>query len=114
MTILDKTIIKTLSIIMTHREYFVYILSNRHHTVFYTGLTNELEQRVEQNKKKYIPKSFTARYNICKLLWFEAHNYLEEAIHREKTIKKWKRDWKKSLISELNPSWEDLSKDWSQ
>lgn len=91
--------------------YFVYIISNWKHSVFYTGVTNDVERRVYEHKMKLIP-GFTSRYNCNKLLYYEEHNDINYAIKREKLIKKYKRDWKKNLINSINPEWKDLSEGW--
>jgi putative endonuclease len=91
--------------------YFVYILSNWKHSVFYTGVTNNVERRVYEHKMKLVP-GFTSRYNCNKLLYYEEHNDINYAIKREKLIKKYKRDWKKNLINSVNPEWKDLSEGW--
>ena len=94
----------------------IYILTNKIHTVLYTGVTSDLLNRIQQHKEKWDPDSFTAKYNCNKLVYYENFGRIEEAIAREKTIKKWKRVWKMNLISELNPHWIDLYpqlvKDW--
>jgi putative endonuclease len=92
--------------------YYIYIMTNKRHTVFYTGITNNLEERVFDHKIKRDKKSFTARYNCDKLVYFEEFSNVKEAIHREKQVKKYYRVWKVNLINGLNPAWEDLSKDW--
>ncbi|MEQ8550085.1 MAG: GIY-YIG nuclease family protein [Cyclobacteriaceae bacterium] len=86
----------------------VYILTNAHHTVFYTGVTSDLIPRIYEHKNKVYPKSFTARYNIQKLIYFETFHSIEEAINREKQIKKYRREKKFNLINQLNPNWRDL------
>ncbi|MCB1583629.1 MAG: GIY-YIG nuclease family protein [Xanthomonadales bacterium] len=86
---------------------FVYILSNKHNTVLYIGVSSEIIQRIWQHKKKLVD-GFSKKYNVDKLVYFERHDSIEEAILREKQIKKWNRDWKNKLISELNPGWVDL------
>ncbi|MBX2895205.1 MAG: GIY-YIG nuclease family protein [Cyclobacteriaceae bacterium] len=87
-------------------------MSNKRHTVLYTGITNNLEDRVFDHKVKRNKKSFTARYNCDQLVYFEEYSNVKEAIHREKQIKKYNRGWKVNLINGLNPDWTDLSKDW--
>ena len=87
--------------------YYVYILANRSHTV-YTGVTNDLEFRVQQHKSKANPRGFTAKYNITQLVWFETYDDPVSAITREKELKKWKRAWKVQLIEAENPQWDDL------
>ncbi len=91
--------------------YYVYILSNKHHTVFYTGFTDDLGRRVEEHKLK-VAKGFTAKYNCNKLLYYEEFNDIEEALNREKQIKKYKRKWKENLINSINPEWKDLAKNF--
>ena len=86
----------------------VYILTNKHHTVFYTGVTSDLYVRITDHREKRYPKSFTARYNIYKLVYFEAFHSIEEAIDREKQVKKYRREKKLALIDQLNPDWNDL------
>ena len=91
--------------------YYVYILSNTHHTVLYTGFTNDLGRRVEEHKLKVVP-GFTAKYNCHKLLYFEEFKDMDEALHREKQIKRHKRDWKIDLIESSNAKWRDLAEDF--
>lgn len=92
-------------------SYFVYILSNKHHTVFYTGFTNDLGRRIEEHKQK-VADGFTKKYNCNKLLYFEEFNNKEEALHREKQIKRYFRKWKVNLIESMNSEWRDLSEDF--
>ena len=91
--------------------YSVYILTNKHHTVFYVGVTNNLARRVFQHKVK-LNRGFTAKYNCDKLVYFEEFRYIRDAIHREKQLKKYRRDWKKDMITEMNSEWKDLSDGW--
>lgn len=86
----------------------VYIITNKHHTVFYTGVTSNLNSRIYEHKTKVYPKSFTARYNIHKLVYFEPFHSIEEAIDREKQVKKYRREKKLALIEDMNPDWNDL------
>lgn len=92
-------------------HYFVYIVSNKHNTVVYIGVTSDLERRVYEHKQK-VNKGFTSKYNCNKLVWFEEFNDINEAISREKQLKNWKRDWKNKLIEQANSDWLDLSKEW--
>jgi putative endonuclease len=87
-------------------------MSNKRHTVLYTGITNNLEDRVFDHKVKRNKKSFTARYNCDHLVYFEEYSNVKEAIQREKQLKKYNRAWKINLINGVNPNWTDLSKDW--
>jgi putative endonuclease len=89
----------------------VYIMTNKMNTTLYTGVTSELSTRVLQHKQKTHPKSFTARYNLTKLVYFEDFDYIEEAIAREKQIKAGSRAKKIALIDSQNPMWEDLYND---
>jgi putative endonuclease len=86
----------------------VYIMSNQHNTTLYTGVTNDLVNRVTEHKEKIHPKSFTARYNINKLVYYEGFHSIEEAIEREKQLKAGSRKDKEQLINKLNPTWDDL------
>ena len=86
----------------------VYIMTNQHNTVLYTGVTSNLYSRVYEHKNKLYPKSFTAKYNIIKLVYFEHLPTIEEAITREKQIKKFGRRKKSILINIINPNWDDL------
>ncbi|MEP1096887.1 MAG: GIY-YIG nuclease family protein [Cyclobacteriaceae bacterium] len=86
----------------------VYIMTNTYHTVFYTGVTSDLITRIYQHKTKHYPKSFSARYNIQKLVYFEAFHSIEEAIEREKQVKKYRREKKIALIEGMNQHWNDL------
>lgn len=97
---------------MPYKEYYVYILTNYSKTVLYTGVTNDLERRVFEHKQKFDPRSFTRKYHVNQLMWFESYNDVNDAISREKLIKKWKRQWKIELIEKENAEWRDLSADW--
>ena len=90
--------------------YYVYILTNKHNTVLYTGVTNDLVRRVYEHKNHLDKKSFTSRYNVEKLVFYEQTNNVESAIQREKQIKSWNRNRKIKLLEEMNPQWEDLYK----
>ena len=81
---------------------------NERRTVFYTGVTADLYTRATEHKEKIRPKSFTARYNVTRLVYYETFNSIEEAIDREKQIKKYSRIKKIELIVDLNPEWRDL------
>lgn len=86
----------------------IYILTNKNNTVLYIGVTSDLYSRVYEHKTKLYPKSFTARYNIDKLVYFEAFHDIEEAINREKQLKAGSRAKKIKLIKSINPEWKDL------
>ena len=86
---------------------YVYILTNKPHGTLYTGVTSYLVQRVYRHRKCVV-EGFTKRYNLKKLVYFEKHEQIQDAILREKRIKEWKRVWKVRLIEENNPEWRDL------
>ena len=90
--------------------YYVYILTNAHNTVLYTGVTNDLERRCSEHKKKII-KGFTQKYNVDKLIYFEIFDMIENAIAREKQIKGYSRTKKIALVDQFNIEWKNLSKD---
>lgn len=92
-------------------KYFVYILTNKNHTVLYTGFTDDLERRVYEHKNK-IYSGFTSKYNVNKLVYYEIFRDLPSAVAREKQLKKYKREWKENLINELNQGWNDLYEDF--
>ena len=91
--------------------YYVYILTNKANTVFYIGVTSDIEQRIWQHKEK-IFKGFTSRYNCNKLVYFENFQWVHDAIAREKQLKGGSRQKKIDLIVKENPSWSDLSEGW--
>ena len=90
------------------RGGFAYITTTKKNTVLYTGSTSNLSNRIYQHKSKEFPGSFTARYNVDKLVYYEYFDFIVEAIAREKQIKSWKRDKKIVLINKFNPEWKDL------
>lgn len=83
-------------------NFYVYILTNRNKTVLYTGVTNDLKRRLKEHKEKRNPKSFTARYNVEFLVYYEHFGWIQLAIAREKEIKDLRRDLKLELIREFN------------
>jgi putative endonuclease len=87
----------------------VYILTNSTDTVLYTGVTSDLNNRLKKHREKTYRKSFTVKYNICKLVYYEYFETIGEAIKREKQLKAGSRDKKIRLVNEMNPRWEDLS-----
>jgi putative endonuclease len=87
--------------------YYIYILTNDHNTVLYTGVTNDLERRCSEHKKKLI-KGFTQKYNVDKLVYFEIFDMIEDAIAREKQIKGYSRTKKNALIDQFNNEWKEL------
>ena len=89
-------------------QYYVYILTNKNHTVLYTGVTRDLIRRVYEHKNNADPNSFTAKYKVHKLVYFEETSDIQAAIEREKQIKSWKRSQKGDLIMSSNPRFLDL------
>ena len=92
------------------REPCVYLLARASHSTFYPGVTSDLPGRIHQHRSGTI-RGFTARWGIKRLVWFEMHETMETAIRREKTIKRWPRQWKYDLIARDNPTWRDLAED---
>ena len=88
--------------------YYVYILTNKSKNVLYTGVTNDLVRRIYEHKQHFDRESFTAKYNVDRLIYFEVTSDIEAALEREKQIKSWKRDRKLALIMESNPRFLDL------
>ena len=89
------------------RCYWVYILASRIGGTLYIGVTSDLVSRVYQHRAKLV-EGFTSRYHVGRLVHFESFADAENAIRREKRLKKWKRSWKIQLIEEKNPNWDDL------
>jgi len=87
---------------------FIYIVTNYINTTLYVGVTSDLHQRIKQHKNKTYPNSFTARYNLNKLVYFEQFQMIEDAIGREKQLKGGSRLAKIQLIESVNPGWNDL------
>ncbi|MFH1547104.1 MAG: GIY-YIG nuclease family protein [bacterium] len=88
---------------------YVYIMTNKRNTVLYTGVASNLEQRLYQYKNRIFKNSFSARYNISKLVYLEIHECIEDAVFREMQIKNLLRRKKIALIEKKNPEWKDLS-----
>jgi len=96
----------------TH-NYSVYITANKMITVLYIGVTNNLIKRIWEHKNKVVP-GFTAKYNVDKLVYYENYSDINEAIKREKQLKRWSRKKKMDLIQPFNPTWKDLYEDLLQ
>jgi len=90
------------------RYYFVYILASKRNGTLYIGFTNNVLDRNFQHKLKLNKNSFTARYNVTRLVYYETYIDVHDAIAREKQLKRWKRQWKIKLIEEDDPTWRDL------
>jgi len=87
---------------------YIYIITNYTNTTLYVGVTSDLHQRIKQHKNKTYPNSFTAKYNLNKLVYFEQFQMIEDAIGREKQLKGGSRLAKTKLIESVNPEWKDL------
>jgi putative endonuclease len=87
---------------------FTYIITNYTNSTIYTGVTSDIHERIKQHKQKHYSDSFSARYNLNKLVYFESFLMIEDAIAREKQIKAGSRAKKEKLIASINPEWEDL------
>jgi putative endonuclease len=88
-------------------NFYVYLLASKKHGTLYLGVTNDLVRRGHEHKAGH-GDSFSKRYGVTKLVWFETYDDAPTAIAREKELKKWRRDWKVRLIEESNPNWDDL------
>jgi putative endonuclease len=86
----------------------IYIMTNERNTTLYVGVSGDLYVRVVEHKEKKYPESFTARYNLTKVVYYESFYSIEEAIAREKQIKAGSRRYKEKLINSMNPTWKDL------
>ena len=87
---------------------YIYLVTNAHRNVVYVGMTSEILKRIYQHKSHFYKKSFSARYNIEYLVYYESFGSTTDAIAREKEIKKWRREKKDALINSMNPEWRDL------
>ena len=94
---------------MADKIFIVYIMASMKNGTLYTGVTSDPAGRIWQHKNNYFTRSFTARHNVKRLVWYAVHEDALAAIQREKRIKDWQRDWKKRLIDEMNPHWTDLA-----
>jgi len=94
------------------RVYYVYIMASGPSGTLYTGMTNDLGRRVYEHREGLVP-SFTKRYDVKTLVYFETFSTAADAIHREKRIKKYHRAWKLNLIARMNPDWRDLAETWN-
>jgi putative endonuclease len=92
---------------MRDHVYFVYILASSRNGTLYVGVTNELVRRVQEHREGLVP-GFTRKYAVKLLVYWELHHDINEAILREKRIKRWQRKWKLELIETSNPQWRDL------
>ena len=89
------------------KNYYVYILASKRNGTLYVGITSDLIKRIWQHKEKLV-EGFTKKYKVDRLVYFEEFKDPENAIKREKRLKKYKREWKINLIEKDNPRWADL------
>ena len=92
---------------VTMKQPAVYILASQRNGTLYIGVTSDLVQRIWQHRNEVV-QGFTKKYGVHMLVWYELHEDMENAIIREKRLKKWNRTWKLRLIEEMNPNWDDL------
>lgn len=92
---------------MKWKSAYIYILTNKNNNVLYIGVTSDLTKRIWEHKNKVID-GFTKKYNLDKLVYYEAGESITDAIKREKQLKNWHRDWKLNLIKTVNPEFKDL------
>ena len=95
-------------LIYTNTMFYVYILTNFKNSVFYIGVSNNLKRRVYEHKNKLV-EGFSKKYNLYKLIYFEEYSNPSLAIEREKKLKRWKKEWKMTIIKKVNPDFKDLS-----
>ena len=94
---------------MRDHNYFVYIMTNKNKTVIYIGVTGDLQNRIYEHENGLID-GFTKKYNCHYLVYYERFQHIDDAIAREKKLKKWRREKKEKLIKEFNPDWKFLNK----
>ena len=90
-----------------YNTYYIYIMSSPNNSTIYIGVTNDIERRIKEHKSGLIP-GFTQKYNCCKLVYYEQYSDINQAIEREKKLKKWRREKKEWLIKTMNPDFKDL------
>lgn len=90
-----------------NKQYFVYILTKERNSTFYVGVTSDLAKRIWEHKNE-VADGFTKKYHVKRLVYFETYTDPENAIRREKRLKKWPRAWKMKIIEGQNPDWRDL------
>ncbi len=96
-------------VILLHmrKKFYVYIVTNKKEGIFYTGVTSSLAKRIWGHKNKVV-NGFSKKYNLDKLVYYEVFEDAENALRREKRLKRWGRDWKIEAIEKFNPKWDDL------
>src|SRR5690348_16498958 len=94
------------------KVYYVYLLASRRNGTLYIGVTNHLARRIWEHREGVVP-GFTKKYGVKQLVYYEAFDDIDAAIHRETRLKKYKREWKLNRIEQRNPDWRDLSDELS-
>lgn len=91
--------------------YYVYILTSKTNAVMYIGVTGDLPRRIYEHKNRLI-EGFTKKYNVHKLVYIEEYSDVNDALAREKQLKRWVRSKKNALVETINPNWDDLSENF--
>lgn len=91
------------------KDFYIYILASQRNGTLYIGVTSNLIRRIWEHKEGIV-EGFTKKYSVKNLVYYEKHDTADSAIHREKRLKEWKRQWKLELIENFNPTWSDLYK----
>jgi len=91
---------------------FVYILASKRNGTLYIGVTSDLHGRIQAHREGR-GSAFVNKYGVTRLVWFEQYPLYVDAIQRETSLKRWKRDWKLALIEKVNPNWDDLLENWN-
>ncbi len=94
-------------------QYYVYMLASERNGTIYIGVTNDILRRMWEHRTETM-QGFTSRYGVKRLVWFEVHPSILNAIQREKNLKHWSRAWKMALIEKTNPTWRDLYDDLAE
>jgi len=93
---------------MVEHGGWAYILASKNNSTIYVGVTSDIVLRILRHRESYYENSFTSRYSVFKLVYYEFLDTIGEAIEREKQLKNWRRKWKTDLIETNNLEWEDL------
>jgi putative endonuclease len=94
------------------KTYYVYVLASKRNGTLYVGVTNDLARRTREHRESLVP-GFTKKHGVRILVYFESFDDINDAIHRESRLKKYKREWKINLIERDNPEWRDLAFTWN-
>ena len=89
------------------RKGYLYILASKPYGTLYTGVTSNLAERLQQHRAG-VASEFTKKYGVTRLVYYEIHDLVTDAIQRETNVKRWRRDWKIALIEKMNPEWKEL------